>query len=74
MGCCRSLDGRFYVTTSRDKTLKLWNAKTGSCIFTVHVPELPSRCMFSNDGTRIVAGSNDSSVFVWELEDARTQS
>jgi len=57
------------LSTSTDKTLKLWNAETGAKIrtFTGHHSEV-SGCAFSPDGTRLVSASGDDTLKLWNTE------
>jgi WD40 repeat protein len=50
-----------------DKTLKVWDAKTGQETLTLkeHTSVVYS-VSFSTDGKRIVSGSSDSTVKVWD--------
>ena len=55
------------VTACRDKTAKLWDAKTGTEILTLkgHAKMVFS-ASFSPDGNRIMTASQDASVKIWD--------
>jgi WD40 repeat protein len=62
-----SIDGTKIVSGSKDKTITVWNAVTGSVIATWegHTNGVRSVAI-SNDGTKIVSGSDDNTVIVWD--------
>jgi flagellar biosynthesis GTPase FlhF len=63
-----SPDGSRIVSGSDDKTLRLWDARTGQAIgqpLTGHQSAVWS-VAFSPDGSRIVSGSSDNTVRVWD--------
>jgi WD40 repeat protein len=81
-----SPDGKRIVSASNDDTIKVWDAETGREIRTLrghkHVPQpgmpLPVilegdvwAVAFSPDGKRIVSGSNDDTIKVWDAETGR---
>ena len=65
-----SADGTRIATGSKDKTVRVWDATTGTLRTELkgHTDEVTS-VSFSPDGTRIVSGSKDKTAKVW---DART--
>ena len=65
-----SPDGTRIVTGSRDRTAKVWDARTGTALLELkgHMGRVIGAA-FSPDGTRIVTGSDDETAKVW---DART--
>jgi WD40 repeat protein len=63
-----SPDDQRIVSGSRDKTLRIWNAKTGATIGTLigHEDAVIS-VAFSPDGQSIVSGSSDNRVRIWDI-------
>jgi WD40 repeat protein len=64
-----SPDGRRIVTTSVDRTARLWDAETGKPIdepLTGHASAVNSAA-FSPDGRRIVTASSDKTARLWEI-------
>ncbi len=73
-----SADGRFLVTASRDKTIRIWNAKSGAEIksFRGHQDWVWS-AVFTADGQKILSGGGgattqdpgtDWSLRLWSVE------
>ena len=63
-----SPDGTKIVSASRDMTIKIWDANTGSCLKTLtgHTDYVWS-ASYSPDGTKIVsAGSWDNTIKIWD--------
>jgi WD40 repeat protein/serine/threonine protein kinase len=62
-----SRDGQWLVSTSSDKTARLWNAETGQHVrtFTGHAWAVMS-ADFSQDGARLITGSEDTQAKVWD--------
>lgn len=61
--------GRFLAATSRDETVKLFDARTWKVVrtFTWDVGKLHSVC-FSPDGTRAAVGSATGKIVVWDVD------
>ncbi|OCH85467.1 WD40 repeat-like protein [Obba rivulosa] len=64
-----SPDGIRIVSSSRDGTIRVWDARTGEELLKLlegHTDEVNS-VTFSPDGTRIVSGSDDRTIRVWDV-------
>src|SRR5262249_39499378 len=62
-----SMDGRRIVTSSVDRTAKIWDANSGKELlsFKKHTNML-NFAVFSPDGQRILSGSDDGTTRVWD--------
>jgi len=60
---------KFLVSTSYDRSVKLWSAESGDCLatFTNHSEEVRS-AIFTPDNCRIISASADRYVIVMDLE------
>src|SRR5439155_18205546 len=62
-----SPDGTRIITTSYDRTARIWNAATGEEIAVLRGHEQSvAYAAFSRDGSRIVTASNDRTARVWD--------
>jgi WD40 repeat protein len=63
------------ASASRDSTIKVWEASTGTCQSTLngHDDLLRSVC-FSPDGRHIASGSDDKTVKIWNASTGKLQS
>ena len=66
--CCISSDDSFIISGSWDKTLKMWDLKTGNCLqtFVGHTSVVKTACL-SNDNLFVISGSYDRSIQVWDI-------
>ncbi len=70
-----SPDGKRIVSGSRDKTIKIWDTKTGKQIGKTlkgHIAPVKSVC-YSPDGKRIVSGGSGfyKAILIWDAETGR---
>ncbi len=69
IACDFSPDGAKLVSASWDKTLRIWDVKSGQCDQTLIGNKAVNACRFSPDGKRIVSGGYEKTLIIW---DART--
>jgi WD40 repeat protein len=69
---CYRPDGRQLVSGSRDRTLKVWDARTGQVLLDLagHTGTVFSAA-YSPDGTRVISGSSDRTLKVWDAVTGR---
>ncbi len=61
-------EGRWIASAGEDSTVKVWDSRTGALVrnFRGHTG-LVTRVAFTPDGRRLVSGSRDGTVRVWDL-------
>ncbi len=62
-------EGNLIVSSSTDRSLKVWNVESGECIKTLkgHTNKVNS-AVFSSDGRFILSASSDKTIRVWNTE------
>jgi len=67
-----SPDGKYIVSGSCDRTVKLWSIESGKEVrsFTGHTDYVTS-VSFSPDGKYLASGSNDDTIKLWEVESGK---
>ena len=64
-------NGRIFVSTSGDKTLRMWHAANLVCLRVLEGHGRYVNCgVFNPEGDLLVTGSNDRSFNVWQLSGA----
>jgi hypothetical protein len=63
------IDNEMIVSGSYDKTIKIWNSKTGACIRTLEGHTDGVSCLATiYEGKQIVSGSYDKTIKIWNLD------
>ncbi|MEW6686866.1 MAG: hypothetical protein AB1393_11775 [Candidatus Edwardsbacteria bacterium] len=67
-----SPDGRYAISGSEDKTIKLWDVATGKEIrtFEGHIDEVYS-VTFSPNGKYVLSGSSDKTIKLWDVKSGK---
>ncbi|HEX6650295.1 MAG TPA: TIR domain-containing protein [Pyrinomonadaceae bacterium] len=64
--CAVSTEGTVIVSASDDQTLKVWDARTGECLSTLHVDGRLNGCACSADG-EVIAASGRRGIYFLRL-------
>ncbi len=66
-----SPDGKYLVSTSWDKTARVWDVKTGKevNVFKGH-RHIVDRAVFSQDGTKLLTIANDFTARLWDVQNS----
>jgi len=72
-GCWQAIfttDGRRILSTGLDRTIKLWDVKTGSAVQSFRAAHATTGAALSADGKVLVSGNHgvDKTVLVWNVE------
>ena len=62
-----SPDGNLIVSSSLDKTVRIWDVRTGRNTKTIN-GVLANTVHFSPDGNKIITSSNDGTISIWDTE------
>ena len=53
------------ASCSYDKTIKIWDITSGSCLSTLSVDSAVNSVAFSPDGFQVVAGCDNGCIYLW---------
>jgi WD40 repeat protein/GTPase SAR1 family protein len=72
LDCVFSPDGKNFLSSDKDGTLKLWGAESGKelCTYPGHKKRARS-CAFSPDGTRILSAYDDHIIKMWDISSGK---
>ena len=68
-----SPDGTKVASGSWDKSVKIWETSTGTCVSTLSGhSHFVTSVAWNNDGSKLAIGSNDNTVKIWAVGSAGT--
>ena len=71
---CFSPDGKYLVAGAEDKTVKIWDIKTGALKHSLYGHELDIYSLdFSHDNRLLVSGSGDGKAKIWNMETGKCE-
>lgn len=62
-----SFNGKYIVSGSDDKTVRIWEAATGVEVARMTHNDIVNVVEFSPDGKYVISGSNDKTVRIWDV-------
>lgn len=66
---CFAPNGKTIATASSDRSVKLWDADSGTCLHTFGLhPAEAYRVTFSSDSSHLASGFKDKSIVVWDAK------
>lgn len=66
------LQREYLASGSRDKTIKIWEAKSGRCVITlIGHDNWVNDLVFHMNGRFLISASDDKSIRVWDLNNGR---
>lgn len=63
-----SHNGKYIVSASRDKTVKIWDSKSGLCLRTIPQSCEVNNAHFSPDDSQIVVSLMDNTICLWDFD------
>lgn len=66
--CCFSPNGKILVSASFDKTMRMWDVKSGKEKALLRNPGVIESCSFSPNGKKLAFASTDHTVRLWDIQ------